>query len=249
MTIWLNLKAVFRLLLFLLWTGILLIIFLLALPFGGRLTVTKLWHKGCLAIFGIKLKLIGDISQQKPMLYVANHVSYLDINILGSLLNASFVSKAEVRQWPLFGWLSTLQNTVFINRRSREIKVQLKELSERVANNENLIIFPEGTSTDGKSVQPFKSSLFAICDLHPELSVQSIGIKYLGKKGQLLTDQERNQYAFYADFPFGAHFWGMLKGRGLFVEVSFSWVLTTATFANRKELASIAHNETDKFVR
>ncbi len=182
------------------------------------------------------------------MLLVANHVSYLDIIVLGSLVKATFVSKAEVRKWPLFGWLSTLQNTVFINRRSREIKVQLKELSERVANHENLIIFPEGTSTDGKTIKPFKSSLFAICDLHAELKVQAIGMKYLNKNGGELNRKERDQYAFYGNFPFGAHFWSMLKGRGITVEVGFAEVIESKEFKNRKELALLAHQGSISFL-
>lgn len=233
---------------FLLLTGVLLIVFVVAIPLGGRLTIARYWHKTCLKIFGIKLLVKGDTSRDNPILYVANHVSYLDIIILGSLLKASFVSKAEVRKWPLFGWLSTLQNTVFINRRSREIKVQLKELSKRISNNENLIIFPEGTSTNGKIVKPFKSSLFAICDLHPELKVQPVGLRYLDKNGQALTDKERNQYAIYADFPFGRHFWAMLKGRGITVQLGFAETFNIENFESRKELAAIAHLETRKFV-
>ncbi len=234
------LKAFIRVLFFLLWTGLALMVFVVAIPLDQRLTIARLWHKGCLKLFAVKLKIIGEKSEQAPILFVANHVSYLDIIILGSQLKASFVSKAEVRKWPLFGWLSTLQNTVFINRRSREIKVQLKELSNRVSNQENLIIFPEGTSTDGKTVKPFKSSLFAICDLHPELNIQAIGLKYLNNKGEPLTDQVRDQYAFYADFPFGAHFWGMLQGSGVCVEVSFPPILNTQSYSNRKKVATVS---------
>ncbi len=234
------LKAFIRVLFFLLWTGLALLVFVVAIPLGQRLTIARFWHKGCLKLFAVKLKIIGEKSQQAPILFVANHVSYLDIIILGSQLKGSFVSKAEVRKWPLFGWLSTLQNTVFINRRSREIKVQLQELSNRVTNRENLIIFPEGTSTDGKIVKPFKSSLFAICDLHPELNIQPIGLKYLNNRGEHLTDEVRDQYAFYADFPFGGHFWGMLQGSGVCVEVSFSPILNTQSYSNRKEVATVS---------
>lgn len=214
-----------------------LIVFVIALPFGGRFFMARHWHKACLKIFGVQLSINGSMSKKAPILYVANHVSYIDILALGSLLTGSFVSKAEVRKWPMFGWLSTLQNTVFINRRSREIKIQLKELSQRVQSAQNLIIFPEGTSTNGKAVKPFKSSLFAICELHPELSIQSIALKYLDKDGLPLTDGERDQYAFYSDFPFGAHFWGMLQGRGLTIEIHFGHLLDSDSRSNRKQLA------------
>lgn len=238
-----TLKAVARLIVFLCWTLLNLLLLMIALPFNKRLSITRLWHTGCLKIFAIRLAIKGSPSDQSPTIYIANHVSYLDINILGSLLKASFVSKAQIRQWPVFGWLSTLQNTVFINRRSRDITIQLAQLSDRVDRGDSLIVFPEGTSTDGKTVKSFKSSLLAISDLYPQLPIQPVSLRYLDKHGGVLGDEQRDHYAFYADFPFAAHFWNMLKGPGIRVDVVFSERVTGQDFLNRKDLTVYTHQQ------
>ena len=98
------------------------------------------------------------------MLFAANHVSYLDITVLGSLLDASFIAKTEVAGWPLFGWLARLQRSVFIDRRARSTAHQRDSIAARLAAGEALILFPEGTSGDGNRLLPFKSALFSVAD-------------------------------------------------------------------------------------
>ena len=98
------------------------------------------------------------------MLFVANHISYLDITVLGSLIAGSFVAKTEVARWPLFGWLAKLQRSVFVDRQVRSTAQQRDAIAERLAAGDALILFPEGTSGDGNRVLPFKSALFSVAD-------------------------------------------------------------------------------------
>ena len=94
----------------------------------------------------------------------SNHVSYTDITVLGSLIAGSFIAKAEVAGWPLFGWLAKLQRTVFVDRRVRSTRSQRDAMTERLAVGDALILFPEGTSSDGNRVLPFKSALFSAAE-------------------------------------------------------------------------------------
>ena len=96
-----------------------------------------------------------------PTLYVVNHTSYLDIPILGSIIPSAFVSKAEVADWPFFGILAKLQQTVFIERRASRVGEQRNQLRQHLEKGESLILFPEGTSSIGLTALPFKSSFFS----------------------------------------------------------------------------------------
>ena len=121
-----KIRGTIKLSLFFLWTIFLLVIFFIFASFSQRLKIliSQWWHRGCLKIFRIKVTLAGKISFYPKTLFVSNHISYLDIVAIGSRLNSAFVAKAEVREIPLFGWLSTLQNTIFIKRdKSKNIQI------------------------------------------------------------------------------------------------------------------------------
>ena len=124
------------------------------------------YHKLCRRIFGIKIKTFGKVSINSPILLISNHASYLDIIILGSLFKTSFIAKKEISKWPLFGILAKLQNTIFIDRRVSSLKNQENQIIKHLNEKKNLVIFPEGTSSDGNRVLPFKSSLFNIFKTH-----------------------------------------------------------------------------------
>ena len=108
-----------------------------------------LWyHKQCCRILGFRIERTGTQSAANPTLYVANHSSYFDIMVLGSMIPGSFVAKAEVAQWPFFGWLAKLQRTIFVDRRGRKSVDQRDEMTERLRAGDDLILFPEGTSNE-----------------------------------------------------------------------------------------------------
>jgi len=111
-------RALLRLALYLGFTVLLMPAQALALIFGGRAValIPRWYHKRCCAILDIEVKRRGRQSRAEPTLYVSNHASYLDITVLGSLIAGSFIAKAEVADWPFFGWLAKLQRTVFVER-------------------------------------------------------------------------------------------------------------------------------------
>ena len=157
--------GIVRLIGYLAWTLLLVPIQTLAvaLRLGLRRHLPLLYHRGCLWVFDLKPVVLGRPSTERPTLFVSNHTSYLDIEVLGALIIGSFVAKTEVAGWPLFGFLARLQETVFINRAVRQdARRQSETLSGRLAAGDSLILFPEGTSSDGNRVLPFKTALFAV---------------------------------------------------------------------------------------
>jgi 1-acyl-sn-glycerol-3-phosphate acyltransferase len=212
---------------------------LLGLPMQKTL---PLWyHRRCCRIMGFHVEVRGQQSTDHPTLYASNHNSYLDVMVLGSLIAGSFVAKAEVADWPLFGWLAKLQRSVFIERRGREAAVHRDEMSERLERGDDLILFAEGTSSDGNRVLPFKSALFAVAERRPRsrpLLVQPVSIAYTRLDGVPMGRYLRPFFAWYGDMDMGSHIW-QLAGLGwATVVVEFHPPVTIDEFGSRKALSA-----------
>jgi 1-acyl-sn-glycerol-3-phosphate acyltransferase len=163
-----------RFALYLAWTVGLMPVQVIGLALRRRWTsrLPVFYHRWCCRILGFRIRVIGTPTAERPVLFAANHISYTDITILGSVIPGSFIAKAEVADWPFFGWLAKLQRSVFVDRRVRSTATQRNAISDRLAAGDALILFPEGTSGDGNRVLPFKSALFAwygAVDLAPHM--------------------------------------------------------------------------------
>ncbi|MCH9809197.1 MAG: 1-acyl-sn-glycerol-3-phosphate acyltransferase [Alphaproteobacteria bacterium] len=125
-------------------------------------TFPNWYHSRVCRLLGIRLRIDGEIAPDAPVLIVANHTSWLDIPVLSAVAPVSFVAKKEVGGWPFVSWLAKLQRTVFVDRQKRTAAAaSAREIAERLATGDKLILFAEGTSSDGNRVMPFKTSLFA----------------------------------------------------------------------------------------
>lgn len=247
--------AVFKLFLFL------LLVLLTVLVQPLVLLVTKgpvaylypqFFHWAACRIFNIKLRLVGDAPQVGQILYLSNHLSYLDIPVLGSLIRGSFIAKADVEGWALFGFLSQLQQTAFIKRDRNAAKTVQAQINSMVAQGKSLILFPEGTSTDGRSVYPFKSSLFSLFvgDHAPkDLQIQPITLRMHSTDGVVLaaddTQDRRDIYAWHVgmddSIDIGTHLWAFAKSKGAVIEVIFHPLLTASAYDDRKILTHAAY--------
>lgn len=211
-------------------------------PFAGRLPVV--YHRLICRILGLHLRCRGTRSTARPTLFVANHTSYLDIEILGAAIGGSFVSKSEVAGWPLFGWLAKLQRTVFVDRRARSTAMQRDVIGARLGHGDDLILFPEGTSGDGIHILPFKSALFSVAELTPggrPLAVQPVSVAYVRLDGMPLGRFYRPFLAWYGDMTIGSHLWRMLGLGMVEVAVIFHPPVTFGAFGSRKALAEYCH--------
>ncbi|NYZ12990.1 1-acyl-sn-glycerol-3-phosphate acyltransferase [Azospirillum sp. RWY-5-1] len=232
-----------RIALYLAWTLALVPPQLVAMAVGSPLArrIPQLYHRGCARLLGFRLEVHGTMATEAPVLFVCNHSSYLDITVLGALLNASFIAKSEVAGWPLFGFLSKLQRTVFVERRARsDVGRQRDALTARLQEGDNLILFPEGTSSDGNRTLPFKSALFTVAwqsvDGRPVL-VQPVSVTATKLDGIPLGINFRPIYAWYGDMDLAPHLWRAFTIGKVTVEVEFHPPVTVEGFPSRKALA------------
>ena len=242
MTFFSNVLAGVRLLAFLAWTFLLLPLQVCALLVGSHLSwrIPRLYHQGNCFLLGLRVIKHGIPDNSQGVLFVSNHSSYLDIIVLAALTEACFVSKFEVASWPLFGMLAKLNHTVFVKRRMRESGEKLREIEARLRQGQRLILFPEGTSSDGNRVLPFNSTFFAAGSTRWDgfpVKVQPIAIGYTRLLGIPLGRGDRPSCAWYGDMSLAGHLWSVFKSGTTDVEVAFLPSVTVCDFASRKELA------------
>ncbi len=241
--------GIVRLSLYLSWTALLIPVQALAvaLRLGLRRRLPVLYHRGCLWVFDLKLRVIGRPSTERPTLFVSNHTSYLDIEVLGSLIGGSFVAKTDVADWPLFGLLAKLQETVFVNRGVRQdAKRQGETLTGRLAAGDSLILFPEGTSSDGNRVLPFKTALFGVASQRVNnrpLVVQPVSVTAVALDGIPLGRDLRSLYTWFGDMSLAPHLWQLAKLGGITIVVEFHAPLTAEAVGSRKALAEACWTE------
>ncbi|HJU19384.1 MAG TPA: lysophospholipid acyltransferase family protein [Stellaceae bacterium] len=198
------------------------------------------YHRWCCHILGLRVRRIGRPSPLRPLLFAANHVSYIDIPVLGSLLPAGFVAKAEIAHWPLFGWLAKLQRCVFVDRRVGSTAAQRDALCARLADGEALVLFPEGTSSDGNRVLPFKSALFGAVQrgtADAPVAVQPVSIAYTRLDGMPIGRSFRPFFAWYGAMSLAPHLWSMLGLGTIEVVVEFHPPTALPECGSRKMLA------------
>jgi lyso-ornithine lipid O-acyltransferase len=202
-----------------------------ALPFA--------YHKLCCRIMGLKVRVVGKPARARPVLFVSNHVSYLDIPVLGSVVPVSFVAKAEVAQWPGYGWLAKLQRTVFVDRRRNTTQQQRDSLHARLVAGDALVLFPEGTSNDGNRILPFRSALLSVAEAAPAerpLAIQPVSIAYTSVNGVPLGWGLRPLVAWYGGMELGGHLWRFSRLGRVEVVVQFHDQARLGDFPSRKEL-------------
>ena len=244
-----HLRAGWRFATFLLVSLTFAALFVVTIPLPRRLQlrVQRWWSAGVAWAAGLDVAPEGDkVTGPGSVLYLANHVSYFDIPALGSLLDAAFVAKTEVAAWPLFGWFARLTGTVFIPRKPGRSAAQVRVLRDRLGRGENLILFPEGTNSDGTGVLPFKSALLA--SAAPEatglpVTIQPVSLAYTRTRdGAALTGARADLYAWIGADDMFPHLWRALAAPGATVRIVFHPPLDMAATADRKRLARAAES-------
>ena len=199
----------------------------------------SIYHRLCLGIMGFRVDVVGEPSTSHPTLYVANHASYLDIPVLGSIIHGSFVAKAEIAGWPFFGMLAKLQRSVFVDRRPGTTKTQRDALMSRLEEGDDLIIFPEATSSDSIHMIPFKSALLSVAEFRPHgapLAVQPVTVAYVRLDGMPIGRFYRPFVAWYGAMQVAPHLWTVIGLGKITVRVIFHPPVTLEQFGSRKEL-------------
>ena len=201
------------------------------------------YHRVVCRILGIKVTSVGDVPAKGPLLLASNHVSWLDIVVLSAVAPLSFIAKREVNGWPFFGSLARLQRTVFVDRDRRHATGNARnEMRERLKSGDILVLFPEGTSSDGIHVLPFKSSFFGAAEYEGVL-VQPVTLAYAGHRNLPMTRRLMPNYAWYGDMDLAPHLWQAVAQGPIEVTVICHPALSLSGERTRKHLARHAEDE------
>lgn len=212
-------------------------------------TFPNWYHRKVCRLLGIRLHIQGAVATGQPVLLIANHTGWLDIPVISAVAPVSFIAKSEVRRWPLVSQLAHLQRSVFVDRQRRSsVGRTANEILTRLAAGDNIVLFAEGTSSDGNRVLPFKSSLFAAAKPTagvealpsdtPRAVVQTLAVAYTHLHGVPMSRAERARIiGWYGDMELASHGWALLQAGPLDVHITIGAPRPLDDFTDRKHLA------------
>ncbi|MDE2515947.1 MAG: 1-acyl-sn-glycerol-3-phosphate acyltransferase [Rhodospirillales bacterium] len=215
---------------------------LLLLPGGHRPAdgFARFYWRVICRLIGLKVRVIGApaaSARGRAVVYVSNHSSWLDIAALGGRLPGRFVAKADVAGWPVIGQVARLGRSVFVSRQRGRTGTEREALEARLAAGDDLILFPEGTTSDGSRVLPFRSSFFALADGPSKPLIQPVSIVYDRLAGLPTGRASRPLFAWYGDMDIASHAWRLTQQRGLRVTILLHTPIDPARYADRKALS------------
>lgn len=201
-----------------------------------RLRLRQRWSRRLLAVLGVHLQIEGVAIAPGCML-VANHISWLDIFVINALAPSAFISKAEVRGWPVIGWLAARSETVFLRRGSRgHAKIVNAEIAALLDAGRNVAVFPEGTTTDGSQVLHFHAALLQPA-IEAERPLQALALSYHAADGSPSRGP-----AYDGDLSLGECLANILAHRELIARIATSTPVPTTTASRRRELAQFTRD-------
>jgi 1-acyl-sn-glycerol-3-phosphate acyltransferase len=212
----------------------------LLLPGPAKVVHARFYWAVVTRLLGVRVRVIGTPVYRetaRPVVFVSNHSSWLDIPVLGGCLNACFVSKDEVGAWPFVGTVARLGRTVFISRQRHATRRERDVMRQRLVQGDNLVLFPEGTTSDGSRVLPFRSSFFAISEGEDPPLIQPVSVVYDRLDGLPTGRASRPVFAWYGDMELSTHFWRFAQHRGLRASVLLHAPIDPARFASRKAVS------------
>jgi lyso-ornithine lipid O-acyltransferase len=221
-------------------------IFLLGFSRPARMRLVagliRLWAWACLRVLALKINVHGpsyDVHSTRRML-VSNHQSYLDVVIIASVFPALFVAKTEVSRWPLFGWLSKLGGTIFVNREDAHSGVSCAYRVSRALREDACVqVFPEATTSDGSTVLPFHGLFFASA-VRSQASVLPLTIQFQSVNGKPMDREALDIVCWYGETDFALHFWNLLNIESAEVALIINEPIEPARAQEANALARVA---------
>lgn len=193
-------------------------------------------------MLGLAVRVIGAPARQgtngpqRPIIYVCNHSSWLDIAAIGGQITGRFVAKDDVAAWPIISTIARLGRTVFVSRHRGRTLLERDAMRDVLAAGDDLILFPEGTSSDGSRVLPFRSAFLAAAYADPKPLIQPVSVVYDRLAGLPVGHASRDVFAWYGDMTLAPHFWQVAQYRGKRVTLLFHTPMDPADYADRKAL-------------
>jgi 1-acyl-sn-glycerol-3-phosphate acyltransferase len=218
----------------------------LILPGHAKVRFARLYWAVFARLIGIRVRVIGKAAGReagRPIVYVSNHSSWIDVPVVGGVLDGCFVAKGDVAGWPIIGTIARLGRSVFVSRARSSTGKERDVMRTVLKAGDNLILFPEGTSSDGSRVLPFRSSFFALAEAKAGESladlplIQPVSVVYDRLGGLPAGRASRPVFAWYGDMDIASHFWRLSQHIGLRATVLLHTPLDPARFEDRKVLA------------
>lgn len=239
-------RAIWRGVVGILWTVIACPIqmVMLLLPGRGKVVFARAYWAIFTWLIGLSVRRIGVAAAGKPggrrVVFVSNHSSWLDIPVLGGQLEACFVSKDEIARWPGVSLVAKLGRTVFVTRTRGATGRERDDMRARLIAGDNLLLFAEGTSSDGCRVLPFRTAFFSIAQGEDPPLIQPVTVGYDRLGGMPTGRRTRAVFAWYGDMDLARHFWQLAQWSGMRVTVQLHPPLDPRDFPDRKALAQAA---------
>lgn len=207
-----------------------------------RRLIPMYYHRICLWLLGVRVELRGVPSKDRPLLFIANHSSWLDHLILSSTTPLVFIAKKEIASWPVFGLLAKLQRSVFVDRaRRQETGTVNEEISSRLTGGDPVVLYGEGTTGDGNRVLPFRSALLGAMSMTVGEGqtgyLQPVSIAYTRLQGLPMGRQHRPVAAWFGDTSITKHIGRVLKIGGIDAVVTFGPASAVTLEMDRKAVA------------
>jgi len=217
--------------------------------------IPPVWHRITIRALGFRVTVHGEMTGQRPLLLASNHVSWSDITILSSIASVCFISKSELARWPIFGTLGRLQRTIFIERqRKRTSAEQVNELAARLAAGDAMVLFAEGSTSDGNLIMPFKSTLFGAAETTirsgaaDKVWIQPVAITYVRIHGMPMSRLHRPLATWIGDSDLVPHLLSILREGAIDVEVRFGTPVEFNAQSNRKAVTRQMEDTVRKMV-
>lgn len=216
----------------------------LALKAGSPLArhLPVIFHRYLCLVMGVRVERVGMPDPRRPLMIVSNHVSWLDIVVISSLFPVSFIAKSEVGEWPIVRTLARLQRSIFVERERRAKTGAVNAaIAERLGSGDAMVLFAEGTTSDGLRVLPFRSAILGAAQAatggDAETVLQPLAIRYTRRGGLPIARSEMAEIAWHGDMELGPHLTALLAGPKIHVRVSLPPPVAVSKGTNRKEIA------------
>jgi 1-acyl-sn-glycerol-3-phosphate acyltransferase len=218
----------------------------LFLPGQAKVAFARIYWSVFARLIGIEVRVIGQQaarSDGRKVVFVSNHSSWVDVPVLGGVLDGRFVAKEDVARWPLIGVVARLGRTVFVSRSRASTGKERDAMRATLGSGDRLILFPEGTSSDGSRVLPFRTSFFALAESRAGEDpadiplIQPVSVVYDRLGGLPAGRASRPIFAWYGDMDIVSHFWRLTQHLGLRATVLLHAPVDPVGFADRKALS------------
>jgi 1-acyl-sn-glycerol-3-phosphate acyltransferase len=241
-------RAARRLLMVFFWTLPCLLIqaFCLLLPGRPKVVFARFYWAVFTRLLGVRVRVLGAVATGttgRPVVFVSNHSSWVDVPVAGGILDGRFVAKGDIARWPLVSTIARLGRTVFVSRQRGSTARERDVMRQLLAQGDSLILFPEGTTSDGSRVMPFRSSFFAATEAGNAATpavlplIQPVSVVYDRLDGLPAGRASRPLFAWYGDMDIASHFWRLTQHVGLRATVLLHAPIEPEHFADRKALS------------